>query len=79
LFVVLISKDSLLIDDDDDLFFSLFRLVGRMKDPKIILKSKKRLTLTKHLDMEKYRRFADKFTGINPFLPVFLNKRQKIP
>jgi len=29
--------------------------------------------------MEKYRRFADKFTGINPFLPVFLNKRQKIP
>lgn len=28
--------------------------------------------------MEKYRRFADSFTGINPFLPVFLNKKKKI-
>ncbi|EAR98330.1 acyltransferase (macronuclear) [Tetrahymena thermophila SB210] len=27
--------------------------------------------------MEKYRRFADQFTGINPFLPVFLNKKKK--
>jgi len=28
---------------------------------------------------EEKRGFADKFTGINPFLPVHLNKKQKIP
>jgi hypothetical protein len=25
--------------------------------------------------MEKYRKFADKFTGINPFLPCHINKK----
>lgn len=26
--------------------------------------------------MEKYRRFADSFTGKNPFLPVYLNQKK---
>ena len=25
--------------------------------------------------MEKYRKFADSFTGLNPFLPISLNKK----
>ncbi len=28
--------------------------------------------------MEKYKRFADNFTGINPFLPVYLNKSKNM-
>lgn len=25
--------------------------------------------------MEKYRKYSDKFTGINPFVPVYVNNR----
>lgn len=25
--------------------------------------------------MEKYRKFADDSTGINPFVPIFVNKK----
>lgn len=29
--------------------------------------------------MEKYRRFADPATGINPFLPAYSNYKLQIP
>ena len=28
--------------------------------------------------MEKYRKFADDSTGINPFVPVYVNKKNTI-
>jgi len=28
--------------------------------------------------MEKYRKFADQFTGINPFIPIYVNKKTNI-